>query len=793
MRIALSRRTSRCQRVGVVLTAWVFAVNAQTFVPDAKTPADRATPMEVIVNGASSGTWLLVEHDGILFAPRSAFNEWRISLNPIAQHINFKGQDYWSLASVAGYTSTANFANQSLDLQFSPDAFAQTQVGMPLSRLPPVGTALPSLFFNYDLNYQRTETRDAFTMRELGMLSEIGFSSSLGVLTSSALGRNLTGNSAQGNPERSFVRLETTFTKDFADQKASFVLGDTSTRASMLGSSIYFGGVRFGSNFALAPGFVSQPIPLLRGVSAVPSTVSLYVDGVLRQTSNVPTGPFTIDNSPVLTGSGEARLVVRDLLGRETVITRSFLSSNKLLSADLDEWNVEAGRLRQDLGITSGNYGADFARGIWRHGYNEALTLEGIVQGTPTQRTLGLGATSVVAGHWLGSAALVTSYEDSVGEGAQWLLGLEHQGLRSGIFLQAQGASSNFRDLGQDRNFERGKLQFVASATYASDRFGAVGVGLTSTRAFDDLRINTLTLNYSIPLGERGSMSLTASRTQGDISGSSFGLSLVLPLDQGRMLSASTNRSENQNDFYVAAMQNPTQENSLGWRVLAGQQQSSEHAEGSLNYLGRYGILNAEVSASPAQRALRLSGNGALVLTDGHLFATQRQIGSFALAEVAGYGGVGIGLGNHVLTRTNSSGMALIPLLVPYQKNSVQLDPTDLPVSAEIDSIEQIAVPARRSVVKVIFPVRSGRGALLKFQLDDGGVAPAGAIVQVEGDKREFYVARRGEAFVTGLQRINRLRLSWKAQQCTFRVDLPPESPNEIARVGPLPCKGLVR
>ncbi len=770
--------------------AWIFTSNAQTVAPRVKTVTDRATPMEVIVNGASSGTWLMVEHDGSLYAPRGAFEDWRIPLNPTAQNIEFKDQDYWPLASVAGYKSKVNFANQSLDLLFSPEAFARTQLGLPLSNVPVIGAALPSLFFNYDLNYQRTDAQAAATLHNLGMLGEIGFSSSLGVLSSSALGQNLTGNTTPGNPERRVVRLETTFTRDFADRKTSLVLGDTSTRASMTGPSVYFGGVRFGSNFALAPGFISQPVPLLSGVSVVPSTVSLYVDGVLRQTPNVPTGPFTIDNSPLLTGGGEARLVVRDLLGRETVITRSFLASNKLLQAGLDDWSVEAGRLRLDLGTASANYGAGFARGVWRHGYNENLTLEGVAEGTPTQRALGLGLTSVISGQWLGSAALAASHESDLGEGTQWLLGLERQGLRSSIFFQAQGESSKFRNLGEAKEFEPGKLQLVAGATYASDRFGA---GLTSTVAFDDVRINTLTLNYSIPVGERGSLSLNVSRSHGDISGSSLGLNLVLPLDQGRMVSASATRSANQNDFYAAAMQSPTQEDSLGWRVLAGQQQSRGHAEGGLNYLGRYGNLNADVSASPDQRALRVSGNGALVLTDGHLFATQRQNESFALAEVAGYGGVGIGLGNHVLTRTDANGVALIPLLVPYERNSVQLDPTDLPVSAEIDSIEQIAVPARRSVVKVIFPVRSGRAALLKIQLDDGNVAPAGATVQIEGDSQEFYVARRGEAFVTGLKAINRVRLTWEAQQCTFDVALPPESPTEIARVGPLPCKGIAR
>jgi outer membrane usher protein len=50
-------------------------------------------------------------------------------------------------------------------------------------------------------------------------------------------------------------------------------------------------------------------------------------------------------------------------------------------------------------------------------------------------------------------------------------------------------------------------------------------------------------------------------------------------------------------------------------------------------------------------------------------------------------------------------------------------------VSAEIDSIEQSVVPAWRSAVKVAFPVRSGRGALLRIVLDDGEAAPAGAFV----------------------------------------------------------------
>ncbi|KYB45530.1 hypothetical protein AB664_06960 [Brucella anthropi] len=62
-----------------------------------------------------------------------------------------------------------------------------------------------------------------------------------------------------------------------------------------------------------------MPLPELSGSAAVPSTVDVYVDNAQRASRSVPSGPFSITNLPIVTGSGMARLVVRDALGRETV------------------------------------------------------------------------------------------------------------------------------------------------------------------------------------------------------------------------------------------------------------------------------------------------------------------------------------------------------------------------------------------------------------------------------------------------------------------------------------------
>ena len=54
-------------------------------------------------------------------------------------------------------------------------------------------------------------------------------------------------------------------------------------------------------------------------------------------------------------------------------------------------------------------------------------------------------------------------------------------------------------------------------------------------------------------------------------------------------------------------------------------------------------------------------------------------------------------------------------------------------------------------------------------------------------------MANRGEAFLTGLVASSRVTLKWKTQQCVFEVTLPQLVQNDIARVGPLVCKGVTR
>ncbi|MBS7808032.1 fimbria/pilus outer membrane usher protein [Variovorax sp. PCZ-1] len=765
--------------------------------PIAPALALRILPLEVRVNGAPSGNWLFLERDGMLYALEDAFTEWRLHRRDNVQPLIYRSQAWYSLGSVPGYESRLNFADQSIDLVFSPNAFASTRLANDDVQKLDISPSVPAVFFNYDLNYSQSWFRNAGGVgtRDLGALTEAGLSGNWGVLTSSFVGRNLmTSDPALSS---SWRRLETTFTRDLPDHKLTLRLGDASTRGGVGSRSVYFGGVQLTRNFALTPGFISQPIPVIQGTSSAPSTVELYVNDALRQTSNVPTGPFAIDNFPLLTGGGNVRMVVRDVLGRETVIVQPFFSHSSLLEKGLSDWSVEFGAVRENLGTDSAKYGQGFGSGLYRYGFSKETTGEISAQiGSDTQ-TLGLGLNLALPFQMLGYASLATSRDKTTGKGTEWGIGLEYSHLKHGFNGRVTSASRDYRQLGLTGNSLPNKLESALNYSYNSERFGALGVGLARIDTYGTGEIRTASANYSMRIGQRSTLSVSATRAFGSgvaAPATSIGLSLNIPLDNRMNSSTSVNHRAGQTDAYTSVSQAPVGELGTGWRALAGVRADKGYAEAGLYHQASKALVTGDISANASQQNMRLGLQSALVFIDGQLHASRRVQDSFAIVEVPGYADVGVGFQGSVQARTDASGRAFLPRLQSFQRNNIRLDPSELPISAEIDNIEQITVPAARSGVKIIFPVRTGRAALIKIILADGQDAPAGAEIELVGDKQEFFVARRGEAFMTGLQPKNTLVLKHNGTNCKIQLELPPESKaDDILRLGPVRCEGVKR
>jgi outer membrane usher protein len=450
--------------------------------------------------------------------------------------------------------------------------------------------------------------------------------------------------------------------------------------------------------------------------------------------------------------------------------------------------------VRRNLGIESANYGEGFASGLFRHGLNDSFTLETRAEASDRLRGGGAGIAVALPLGLLGQVAGAASSDDVTGSGRDGLVSLEHWSLRHGFTLRAEAASREYRQIGQDDETLPYRRQWLASYTYANPGLGHFGLGYAKIDTYDRGPITTYSANYSILVFERTSLTVSATRVDGgDATGRSIGLSLLIPLDGRINASAATTHHAGHTDGYATVSKGLGIETGAAWRALAGRREGQNYAEGGLYYQGSKGLVTADASASDTQSTVRLGAQGGLVFADGGLFASRKVQDSFALVEVAGYPDVGVGFQSTVLTRTDSNGKALVPQLQPYRTNTIRLDPNELPINAELDNIEMAVVPPRRSGVKVTFPVRSGRGALVRIVLEDGQAAPSGAELELVGDSKEFFVARRGEAFVTGLKDKNRLRLKWQGRQCELDVELPPGKPDDIARVGPYVCAGVTR
>jgi outer membrane usher protein len=745
----------------------------------------------VTVNGDPVGSWVLLEHNGRLFATADAFEEWRLNRVPGAVPKQYRGQPWYPLDAAPGFRQQLNATEQSLALNFAPSAFFATRLTQDKVARVALTPAIPAFFANYDLNYTHSAGRGASSLGDLGALTELGASGQWGLLTSSFVARGLNG----GDDLRTFSRLETSYTRDFLGPDVTLRVGDSSTRPAAWGRSVFFGGVQLGRNFGLRPGFISQPVPVLLGTSTAPSTVELYINDALRQTSRVPAGPFAIDNFPTLSGAGQARVVVRDILGRETVLAQDFFTHANLLEQGLADWSVELGKVRSNIGLKSADYGQRFGSALWRYGVNKSVTVEARGEAGANTSGAGVGLAAGLPFGVLGELGVAASRNDRSGAGHLWQASLSRTGLVHSFTFNLQSANATYRQIGQDDSFWAYKLQRSASYNFNAGRWGALGVGYARIDTADSFRIDTASLNYTVPVGTASlTVSLVRVRDSHRIgSDNSASLNLFIPL--GGRVATSTNVSfkEHKVDAFTSASRGLDAETGWGWRALGGYRNDQAHAEGGVFIQNERTFASADLSASGSQQTLRLGLQGAVVAVDGEVFTSRRVPQSFAIVEVPGYANVGVNMFGSTVARTDERGRALVPRLAPYQENGIGLDPAELPISAELDSIEQVAVPGSRSAVKVVFPVRSGRGALLRFVLDDGQAAPAGAELELVGDKKEFFVARRGEAFVTGLQVKNRVRLRWKEKSCEVSVELPPGNQDEIARIGPLTCNGVNR
>ena len=225
---------------------------------------------------------------------------------------------------------------------------------------------------------------------------------------------------------------------------------------------------------------------------------------------------------------------------------------------------------------------------------------------------------------------------------------------------------------------------------------------------------------------------------------------------------------------------------SIGWSVQDAEGGSPSRAA-NVSYRSTYGTVQAGANASGSASSGSLELRGSVVTMGGDVFLSNWIDDSFGVVET-GSPGVGVLYENRPVGVTDAKGMLLVPTLRSYEKNNISIDPSNLPVDAEVEGTSQIVAPANHGGALVSFKVHSDtNSALIIFVKADGAFIPAGSPGKIEGGD-DFVVGYDGQAFVKNLHGSNVATIELDSGTCSASFDFTPR-PGEQLRIGPLTCR----
>ncbi len=740
--------------------------------------------LQVDVNrqGIDDTAIVLRAKDGGFFVAGEDLKRWRLRIPDIAP-LQHEGDSYYPATSIPGATFQFDRVRQTLEITAGAEAFDKTVAKVGRSQqYPDAILPQPGGFLNYSLS----ASHSAGSTARSGAF-DAGFFSRYGALTSGFLSPTLGSDGASP-----LIRLQSTYVIDYPQKLASLRLGDSINQGGTWGLPVLFGGIQYGTNFGTQPGFVRTPTAMTAGgLAALPSTVDVFVNNALVSRQSVPPGPFSITNIPIVSGTGEARLVVRDMLGREQIITQPFYGAASLLKQGLSDYSYEIGAQRENYGVSSSQYGKGLASLTYSKGLTDAFT--GELHGELTGSTTAIGASGVYRVGRLGvvNATLAGSHS-SRGTGQLLAYGFERQGKAFSFSLHSQLADSKFSQIGLAPGQAPKRRQDVASFGFPLGRLGSVSLARVAQKTAHQPDTEVTTLGYTLQLGRFGQLGITALRAVSDTRSDTLFATLTIPL--GETTSASITMQHQRGGEGGSSLTTNLQRSlpvgpGYGYRVQYG----GGDLLASLNLQNDVGTY--EIDATHARDGdgtpFRLSAAGGIGLVGGHPFFSRAITDSFGVVRVANYPNVRVLEDNQVVGRTDANGYAVLPRLRPYDKNIIGIDQNDLPMDALIGSLKYIAVPYYRSGVLIDFPVKRERGGTLHVVLDDGSDLPSGALSQIVGKDEQFPVALRGEAYLTGFEAMNRIRFTWKGQSCTIDVPYPATITEALPDLGTYVCKGV--
>ncbi len=648
----------------------------------------------------------------------------------------------------------------------------------------PVPTSATGLVLNYDINAN-------YAQGKLGVngFTETRLYSGTALLENTALLQ--TGGQGFG-PQQNVLRLDTTASFSLPDKRLTVRAGDLITRQASFSRPTRLGGVRIGTDFALQPYFVPNPVPAFFGEAALPSTVDLFIDGLKRFSGQVAPGPFEIGTGANrVNGAGNAQVVITDALGQVSAIDFPLYDTPLLLRKGLADWSVEVGAVRRNYGLRSFDYGKQpVASATVRYGVSDNLTLEAHGEGGDRLANGGAGLAwlipngGVVAGSVAGST-------DRNGSGVRYEFGYSFLTAKFNLSATMQRASTGFRDLAAVQGAEIPRERDVVTMGYNSGRLGSFGASLIRQKQQNRRETSFVSLNWNQTLARRLSVNLSAQQSLTERRDRGVFLTLSLFGRQRDQFTAGLQANQQRMTGSLGYRRTLPFEGGLGWAIDGVYGDGAGQVAGQVDMLGQRGqatlggrVINGQVSAFAGY-------SGALVVAGGGIHASRKVFDGFALVSTDGVAAVPVSVNNRSVGKTDSKGNLLVIGLNAFEQNRISIDAENLPATLAVATTEQAAVPSARAGVRVKFTIEPVQSVIVDLVDSRGVPLPLGTMGLMEGKEDQMLmVGHAGQLFIERAQPGARVTLARAGQACSFR--LPEELPSSMAgRLGKVTCERL--
>jgi outer membrane usher protein len=580
------------------------------------------------------------------------------------------------------------------------------------------------------------------------------------------------------------TRLDTSFEFDDPDSLRRWSAGDIVSGGLVWTRPVRFAGLQLATDYSLQPDVPTLALPSFFGTTSVPTTVDVYVGAARVLNTQVDPGPFQARNLPIVTGSNEATIVTRDVLGRETTLTIPFFASTSLLRQGLFDYSMEMGVLRNAYGLESFNYGDPFSEGTVRYGLTNEITAEAHAEASRRAAVAGGGLSyglsfGVLRGSFAGSGG-------PQGSGGLVSLSFETQHDRFNLFATGTAASRHYSDISISDGLPPPRLRVQIGSSLSFGRYGSLAESLVATDDGNGNRSHLANATYSLSLGGGWFFGTTGlyDQTHNSWSIQSF---LSVPLGGATLASATARTDGHGYDLETSVYRAADPDGGLGYSLTAGAGDTTRlEADGA--WVTDTVNLNGGVSMVGGQTAGRVGVAGSLIDIDNSLFAARQTGDAFALVRT-GQPHTPVYRENRPVAVSDSNGEALLTSLNAYTGNRISIDPLDYPMNTLITEDRRVVVPRRGSGMLVDLAPANGKPAMITVTLPEGGFAPAGVRVTMAGTPPTI-VGREGQVFIADLPRTVVAVIDLPdGGHCRFTAVPPAIRPaEEIPQIGPVAC-----